>query len=233
MIAGMPPATPDDDTGVTPLSVVTRRQQRIETAPALRGDDREARLVEVAEELLRRGEFEATSISKIAAASGLSRPGFYFYFSSKDELLGHLAMRHLRALLDDADRWLTDLDRPPADTILDLVQRSAQNWRDHPEVMRAGVELGKRVPGLWENWQAVTAHAAAAMSTFVVHFTSDPSLRDPEAATRAAQALGWMVERSLYTHYSSSGASAEEEAALIGTLHGVMLRALALPGASA
>jgi TetR/AcrR family transcriptional regulator, ethionamide resistance regulator len=217
-----------DDAATAPMAVASRRQQRLDAAPAGRGDDREARLVEVAEDLLRRGEFDATPISKIASASGISRPGFYFYFASKDELLGHIAMRHLLLLLDDADLWLADFETPPAETIVRVLRRVAQNWRDHSEALRAGIELGPRVPGLQESWQAATARSAKALSAFVVRFTNDPSLRDEAEARRAATAMGWMVERSFYMHYQANGGPGDDEG-LVRSLHGVMLRGLGLP----
>lgn len=49
--------------------------------------------------------YQATTIDEIAAAAGTTRATFYLHFSSKTELM--------RALIDEADRILTEIDDPP------------------------------------------------------------------------------------------------------------------------
>ncbi len=52
-----------------------------------RGDRTRARLVEAALEEFRANGFERASIARIAKNAGVSRPSFYFHFSTKQDLL--------------------------------------------------------------------------------------------------------------------------------------------------
>ncbi|MFJ3958386.1 TetR/AcrR family transcriptional regulator [Arthrobacter sp. NPDC090010] len=57
------------------------------------GDDREAALFETLERLLQEQSFDEVTIADLAEGAGLSRPSFYFYFASKEEVLVALLKR--------------------------------------------------------------------------------------------------------------------------------------------
>ncbi len=76
------------------------------------GDDRELAILETAERLLEDRPLSEISVDDLAKGAGISRPTFYFYFSSKDAVLHSLLGR----VIADADAALLDLiENPPAD----------------------------------------------------------------------------------------------------------------------
>lgn len=183
-------------------AVISRRARRLLDGPGARGDDREARLLEVGERLLTEGTFNETPISTIAGEAGLSRPGFYFYFASKDELLAEL-VRHV--LAEALESWNGILDEPAedpeelADLVRSLVRDSARLlWIHHQQVMCAAVELVPRVPLIREQWTAGVANSGETLAKLIVGQTRVPALRDPERARIVGESVVWMFERSFY-----------------------------------
>src|ERR671933_2819029 len=91
----------------------TTSRRALRNRPARRGDERERALLATAERLLGEDRFERASVAEIAAASGVSRPGFYFYFASKDALLNSLLMRTLDDLTQRLERATDDAATDP------------------------------------------------------------------------------------------------------------------------
>jgi len=183
-------------------AVISRRGRRLLDGPGARGDDREARLLEVGERLLTEGTFNETPISAIAGEAGLSRPGFYFYFASKDELLAALVDQVLAEALTS---WGTMLDEPAedpeelADLVRYLVRDSARLlWEQHQQVMCAAVELVPRVPLIREQWLRGVANSGETLAKLIVSHTHAPELRDPKRALVVGESVVWMFERSFY-----------------------------------
>lgn len=75
------------------------------TAPTDRGRRRREAVVDAAAELFLDRGFHGTSVDDVGAAAGISGPGLYRHFRSKDELLMAVLDRlwqHLRPVLDEA-----------------------------------------------------------------------------------------------------------------------------------
>jgi TetR/AcrR family transcriptional regulator, ethionamide resistance regulator len=78
------------------------------------GDDREAAILATAERLLEDRPFTEISVDDLAKGAGISRPTFYFYFSSKEAVLLTLLDRVVRQV-DAAIEGLTaELPSDPA-----------------------------------------------------------------------------------------------------------------------
>jgi TetR/AcrR family transcriptional regulator, ethionamide resistance regulator len=76
------------------------------------GDDRELAILTTAERLLEQRSLADISVDDLAKGAGLSRPTFYFYFSSKDAVLLTLFER----VIVEADSALESMiANPPAD----------------------------------------------------------------------------------------------------------------------
>jgi AcrR family transcriptional regulator len=65
----------------------------LDRRPRQRGDDRRDALLDALETCLRKERFDDVSLTDIAAAAGVSRPGFYFYFENKAAALAALMDR--------------------------------------------------------------------------------------------------------------------------------------------
>ena len=197
-------------------SATTRRRPQTS-----RGDVREARLLEIAEGLLRDGRFEATSIAEIAAAADITRSAFYFYFASKEALLERLIETTLYELID---RRLADLDAPdkaPAERLRDLLHGVAEMWVEHAVVLSAAAELAAGVPALFDRIAGVIASGVEAVSRMLAEHDEDT---DPVHARETVSALLWMGERTFYV-LARSDPSPEEFHALADRLLDIWVRA--------
>jgi AcrR family transcriptional regulator len=83
------------------------------------GDERQDAIVEAAERLLAERSLADISIEQLAGAAGISRPTFYFYFASKDEVLLELLGR----VIAEAQSRVSALPR-------DFSQDAATAWRE-------------------------------------------------------------------------------------------------------
>ncbi len=149
-------------------SATTRRRPQTS-----RGDVREARLLEIAEGLLRDGRFEATSIAEIAAAADITRSAFYFYFASKEALLERLIETTLDELIY---RRLSDLDArdaPPAERLRRVLHGVAEMWVEHAVVLSAAAELAASVPALFDRIAGVIASGVDAVPRMLAEDDED------------------------------------------------------------
>lgn len=82
---------------------------------APRGENVRGMILDAAARLLRSTEFEALSLSRIAAEAGVSKGTLYYYYSSKDDILFDVADRYLNGLLEELLAWV---DNGQKDTAL-------------------------------------------------------------------------------------------------------------------
>jgi AcrR family transcriptional regulator len=207
-------------------TTTSRRARRVGAVPRRGGDRQEAALLEVAAELLRKGEFETTSIAEIARRADLSRQGFYFYFGSKDELLAQLVTGPFAAPNQD---WIGALDRGQyevaSDILLLLVRQTAKLWAENLSAFRAAVETEPRSTVLSEHWIERVRFGADRLAPLIAASSRDERLRDPDEARRMATTIIWMIERNCYMHFVHDSGH-ESDAAMAERLGEICVRAL-------
>lgn len=71
--------------------------------------------------------FEATSITEIATAAGLSKAGIYHYFDSKTDILRTMLIEHLEAVSEIVDTALNTSDAP-REKFLRLTEALVENY---------------------------------------------------------------------------------------------------------
>lgn len=202
------------------LELTSRRTRRLLAAAGRRGDDREAALLNVAEQLSSQDRLGEASISEIATAAGISRPGFYFYFQSKDELLAQLVAKTLK----DSMEWHIDAATvEPVAFTAELIAGTARMWREHRALLCSAVELAPRVPALHEQWTHAVTRSGTVLAQLVVSKTTIADLRTAPAARAMVETLIWMVERNFYM-LAISEHTPEDEQALVDRLTGAWCR---------
>ena len=213
-MAAMPPERPN---GVTPT--VSRRTRRMREAPRRAGDLKEAALLDVARDLVQRGEFQTTPIGQIAKRAGVSRQGFYFYYQSKDELLAQLVTETLYSSMMWRETFYDEDWSDPAETLRRLVASTVAMWRDNREVLCAAVEVAPRSDPVQAHWSSAVEETSDFLAGMVVTSTKIEALRDPDTARRTMASLIWMIERNCYMHvFCGSDESDGELAERIGDL---------------
>jgi len=180
----------------SPKATPRRHGRRAAPPSGTPADLREAILAATAR-LLADHSFADLAVSDILSSAGVSRGTFYFYFDSKQAVLGELVRRAVAQGHDAAAPWLAG----PADPVATLragITVGAELWQASAPVLRAIVENWRTDPRLTALW-------LEQMQTFtdatIAQITADPRagqhLSGQDIAA-VASALTWLGERLYY-----------------------------------
>ena len=183
------------------------------------GDDREQAILETATRLLEERPLHEISVDDLAKGAGISRPTFYFYFSSKDAVL----MTLIERVIVEADSALVGVSEHP-------VQDRHDFWRSginiffagfgaHRGVTRAGYEARATIPAAAEMWsrfmQKWIDNTAAIIEAERARGEAPVTLPARDLAT----ALNLMNERVMVATFSDERPSVGADATLDTLAH--------------
>ncbi|MEF2977378.1 TetR/AcrR family transcriptional regulator [Subtercola sp. YIM 133946] len=138
-------------------------------ASRLSGDDRQDALLATAERLLAERTLDDISIEDLATGAGISRPSFYFYFGSKDEVLLALLDRVIGEVQARVAGLPRSFDTEPAETWRRSLGVFVEVFAEHRAVSAAAVTARLRnaeIDALWsasmQTWVSYAAEAIAA-----------------------------------------------------------------------
>jgi AcrR family transcriptional regulator len=94
--------------------------------------DKRAFIIKVATGLFATKGFEATSVRKIAAESGLSVPGMFHYFSTKEEILYEIMINFMEEVYNNI-KEITESDIDPVKKLELLCTYYVQKYTEHQE----------------------------------------------------------------------------------------------------
>jgi TetR/AcrR family transcriptional regulator, ethionamide resistance regulator len=184
-------------TSSPPEGSARRRYGRRAAPPGGAGQDLREDILAATTQLLADHSFTDLAVSDILNAAGISRGTFYFYFDSKQAVLGELVQRAVAQGHTAAAPWLAG----PADPVAALrtgTAAGAKLWQASAPVLRAIIENWRtdpRLTALWlEQMQSFT-------DATIAQITADPRAQmsltghDTEAI---ASALTWLGERLYY-----------------------------------
>ncbi|MEN3221583.1 TetR/AcrR family transcriptional regulator [Mycolicibacterium porcinum] len=142
----------------------TARAPRGRRAARPSGDDREAAILATARQLLETKKFADISVDDLAKGAGISRPTFYFYFSSKEAVLLSLIDPLIKRADTGFDSALEDMPTDPKRAIRHGIEIFVSSFGSHPATARAGTEALNSSPefrvfwsGLMQKWISLTA----------------------------------------------------------------------------
>lgn len=146
-------------------------------------------IVEAANRLFYHRGYNQTSFSDIAEAAGIPRGNFYYYFKSKDDILGAVIdarIERIRALLAEWDA--AELD--PRQRIKRFAQMIRGSEKD---LLRYGCPMGSLNIELGKAQPALKARAKKMFDLFIDWLTRQlAALGQADAARLALQAMGRM-----------------------------------------
>ncbi|MGI5232819.1 TetR/AcrR family transcriptional regulator [Actinoallomurus sp. CA-142502] len=155
------------------------------------------RILSATRELLRQRRFDTLSVADILTAAEVSRASFYFYFPSKQAVLGDLVREAVSQGQQAAQPWI-DGKQDPVTALRAGVQDGARLWQANAGVLMAIVEnwgSDEDLRALWLEQMNLFTDAATA------RIRSDPHARqrlcDVDIHAVAAS-LTWMGERLYY-----------------------------------
>jgi TetR/AcrR family transcriptional regulator, ethionamide resistance regulator len=199
-----------------PRRPARRAHGRRNTPPGGTAPDLRETILAATARLLADHSFTDLAVSDILTAAGVSRGTFYFYFDSKQAVLGELVRRAVAQGHAAAAPWLAN----PADPIAALragTTAGAKLWQASAPVLRAIVENWRTDPRLTALWleQMQTFTDAA-----IAQITADPRARQTLAGQdikAVASALTWLSER-LYYLAATSTPPFDDQDTLVNTL---------------
>jgi TetR/AcrR family transcriptional regulator, ethionamide resistance regulator len=200
-----------------PAASSTRTRGRRATRPS--GDDREAAILRTLEDMLEHRPFTDISVDDLAKGAGLSRPTFYFYFASKDDVLVRLFARAIAASGSE--------HRQPSDTVTEHPQRA---WHDgifaffdslraHRTVVLAGVAAMATNAELRQMWSTYMTGWIDYTAALITKERERGAAPDSIPARDLATALNLMNERVLLASQGSQKPTLPEDAAMTALAH--------------
>jgi len=181
----------------SPGGPARRRHGRRAAPPGGAGQDLREAILAATARLLADHSFTDLAVSDILNAAGISRGTFYFYFDSKQAVLGELVRRTVAQGHTAAAPWLAG----PADPVAALragTAAGAELWQASAPVLRAIVENWRTDPRLTTLW---LEQMQSFTDATIAQITADPRAQmsltghDTEAI---ASALTWLGERLYY-----------------------------------
>ena len=201
------------------------RSPRGRRARRATGDERERAILETAERLLAERTIHEISVDDLARGAGISRPTFYFYFSSKVAVL--LAL--LDRVVEEARASRGDvLERPgedPRGRLRQAINGIYETFRSHRAVMLAAADAGSASLEVRELWATVMEGFVEETAAAIEAERAAGVVPDGISARDLAISLNLMNERVLLATFSGLG-PAVEEPHVVDTLVAVWLGAI-------
>lgn len=129
-----------------------RQPARGRRAARVSAEDRERSILATAEAMLAERSFHDISVDDLARGAGLSRPAFYFYFASKEQVLLTLLDRLVQGQLQDERALPWNLTDDPALVWRQVLGSSFTRWSAHRGVLRATLEARATSPEVGAVW---------------------------------------------------------------------------------
>lgn len=161
--------------------------------------DTRAQILTATERMLERVALSDLSVAQIIEQAEISRATFYFYFSSKYDVVVGLLAKIMNDVYDVASPFINrlDEDEPVAAMRLSL-EAAAATWQTHRLALRAVSEHWNAVPELRTLWLGVVQRFTDGVSAEIDR-QRDAGLAPPGTDSRELTAvLLWATERSFY-----------------------------------
>ncbi|KPI08172.1 transcriptional regulator, TetR family [Actinobacteria bacterium OK074] len=189
------------------------------------GDDRERAILATAERLFAERPLSEISVDQLARGAGLSRPTFYFYFSSKEQVL--LAL---------FDRVVEEARSNRGDALLRLTEGPEQGWRDaigpfcatfasHRAIASAAAAAQYTSAAVKDLWAQVMEQFVAEVTAAIESERRRGAAPEGIPARDLAVSLNWMVERALFSTFGGQSPALAEDR-LLDTLVAVFMSAV-------
>jgi AcrR family transcriptional regulator len=173
-------------------------------------------------ELVEQTAFKDISVDDLARAAGITRSGFYVYFSDKHDLLVAAAAETAEALYREADRWWHGSGEPE-ERLTEALSGMAALYERHAALLRVATEVSTYDEEVGAFWRGIVERFIDATAT---HLRAEqaagrvPRALDPRAT---AESLVWMAERCCYVYLAGEERRASELVRTLGATWAAVL----------
>jgi len=175
------------------------------------GDDREQAILATAERLLEGRSLADISVDDLAKGAGLSRPTFYFYFKSKEDVLLSL----LQPLIARADSEIDDavqlLPTDPLRVWRNGIKAFFTAFASHRSVARAATEALATSSELRMLWSGFMQKWIDQTATMIAAERARGAAPHTIPATDLATSLNQMNERTMMAALSAEKPAVDED----------------------
>jgi AcrR family transcriptional regulator len=188
-----------------------------------KGDLKEAAILEAAWRLLAEKSLASITINELAAAAGISRSTFYFYFNSRDAVIRALAQRTSEQLRN-ATVTALDSDRAPRDVIRSVIANLLARWRAHGPLLRSMDTLAEEDEELRSFWSSISSDI---MDSFARAIDEERAHGRAPQGPPASKDLVWALTH-LYWRAGQQSMTDDprEDDRLVDTLTAISVRAI-------
>jgi AcrR family transcriptional regulator len=187
-----------------------------------KGELREKVILNEAEKQLAASGPDEMTVESIATAAGITRGALYFYFRSKNDVLGALVQRIVVELTSAVATRDTAAGGSPRRALTGAIELTQDLWTRHGAVMRAAIDLSPSVPVIAELWNGARDQTIASVRAIAVK-AGTPDGNGPSDADALVRALIGMTERSFYDA-ATRGSSLSEAGETVTTIWMRVLR---------
>ncbi|GAA4675147.1 TetR/AcrR family transcriptional regulator [Frondihabitans cladoniiphilus] len=199
--------------------------QRGRRTTRISGDERQEAILVTAETLLGEKSFDDISIDDLARGAGISRPTFYFYFGSKDDVLLALLDRVIGEVERRVGALPRDFEAAPASTWRQSIGAFVEVFAAHRAVSAAAIAGRARNPEVHALWSRSMESWVAYTTEVVVAERARGAAPGGLDARELAVALNLMNERVLTAVFSGESPSLPETDTL-DVLAGIWIRSI-------
>jgi len=175
-------------TARVPLDSITKAQSGKRGSPGTsQGPTRADRILVAATRLIREHGFHGVSIDEIGRAAGITGPGVYRHFASKDDILHEILHRATEQMLEGAEE-ITSRGLSREETLDELVRFHTRFVLDHPDLVAVyfyeinmvgrgpGVEVRRRKRLYVEHFVGLLSDMNHDVSDELLHVTANGAL---------------------------------------------------------
>jgi AcrR family transcriptional regulator len=206
----------------------SRRAERSSADAPRKGERREGQILDALHELLRTTPFVELTIDDIAREAGISRSALYFYFGSKEEVLGGLHHRTYESMGRTTEPITDGLDADFG-AMHAAIQQVVAEWRDDGHALRTFHEaaaVSEEFAAVWR--PRLEQHVDLLAAIIERERQAGRAAPSPPTARAIASAWFWMLEAQCYELFRRDHTDGEE-VELVDTLTRLWLRAIGAP----
>jgi TetR/AcrR family transcriptional regulator, ethionamide resistance regulator len=197
-------------------SATSRRGQR--EAKPRQGDRRERAILDATRELLADAPLPDLTVEQIAAAAGVSRSTFYFYFADKAQILLVLHSEVLEEMSAELERWFADPEKHSEPWSHASIRAAVTIARRNANLVRSALDNRGANPEVDRVWSLYVDRAVSRSALLIERERAAGLAPSTGPSPRAiARALMHMTLESIH-ELLRSGAGAADTEELIETL---------------
>jgi AcrR family transcriptional regulator len=199
--------------------------QRGRRTTRVSGDTRQESILVTMEGLLAERPFDEISIEELAAGAGISRPTFYFYFSSKDDVLLALLDRVISEVEHRVAALPRDFETDPAGSWRRSIGVFVDVFSAHRDVSAATTGARQRNTEMQALWSRSLASWADYSTEVILAERARGAAPGGIDAQDLSVALNLMNERVLTAAFTADSPSISQPRA-VDTLSTIWLRSI-------